>query len=62
MTAHQGDGIPIEDLLDLADPGATTEEHVLRHLQDEEALADAADHVDEDEWNALRLVVTDPLP
>ena len=58
MTARQADGIPIEDLLSLADPGPSTEEHVLGHLEDEEALADAAGHLDDDEWTTLRLVVT----
>jgi DNA-directed RNA polymerase specialized sigma24 family protein len=58
VTARQAAGVPIEDLLDTADPGPSTEEHVIRHLQDEEALADAASHVGENEWNALRLVVT----
>jgi DNA-directed RNA polymerase specialized sigma24 family protein len=58
MTARQATGTSIEDLLDTADPGPSTEEHVIRHLQDEEALADAANHLDEIEWNALRLVVT----
>src|SRR5205085_11213963 len=47
-----------EDLLAVADPNPTTEEHVLRHLEDAEALADAANHVSEKEWAALRLVVT----
>lgn len=58
VRARQTESVPIEDILDVADPGPSTEEHVLRHLQDEEALADAAQHVDENEWNALRLVVT----
>jgi DNA-directed RNA polymerase specialized sigma24 family protein len=58
MRARQTENLPIEDILDVADHGPSTEEHVLRHLQDEEALADAARHVDEDEWNTLRLVVT----
>lgn len=47
-----------EDLLAVADPSPTTEEHVLRHLEDAEALADAACHLNENEWAAVRLVVT----
>lgn len=47
-----------EDLLAVADPSPTTEEHVLRHLEDAEALADAARQLSENEWAALRLVVT----
>lgn len=47
-----------DDLLAVADPSPTTEEHVLRHLADAEALADAARHLSENEWAALRLVVT----
>jgi DNA-directed RNA polymerase specialized sigma24 family protein len=47
-----------EDLLAVADPNPTTEEHVLRHLEDAEALADAARHLNENEWAAVRLVVT----
>lgn len=47
-----------EDLLTIADPSPTTEEHVLRHLQDAEALAEAAGHLSESEWAAIRLVVT----
>lgn len=47
-----------EDLLAVADPNPTTEEHVLRHLEDAEALADAARYLNENEWAAVRLVVT----
>jgi DNA-directed RNA polymerase specialized sigma24 family protein len=47
-----------EDLLGVADPSPTTEEHVLRHLEDAEALAEAAGHLTEREWAAVRLVVT----
>lgn len=50
--------VPLEDLLDQPDPNPTTEEHVLRHLQDAEALEDAANHVSEKEFAALRLVLT----
>jgi DNA-directed RNA polymerase specialized sigma24 family protein len=46
------------DLIDFADPSPTTEEHVLRHLDDAEALDDAARHLNENEWAAIRLVVT----
>ncbi len=47
-----------EDLLTVADPSPTTEEHVLGHLEDTEALTDAARRVNENEWAAIRLVVT----
>jgi DNA-directed RNA polymerase specialized sigma24 family protein len=47
-----------EDLLDEPDQNPTTEEHVLRHLEDAEALEDAARHVSEKEFAALRLVLT----
>lgn len=47
-----------DDLVDEPDRNPSTEEHVLRHLQDAEALEDAARHVDENEFAALRLVVT----
>ncbi|HEX4033723.1 MAG TPA: hypothetical protein VHX66_04700 [Solirubrobacteraceae bacterium] len=50
--------VPVEDLHEWADPNPSTEEHVIRHLQDAEAFADAADHLTEDEWTALRLVIT----
>ena len=46
------------DLVDIADPSPTTEEHVLRHLADTEALADAAGQLSEKEFVAVRLVVT----
>lgn len=47
-----------EDLLEVPDRNPTTEEHVLRHLENEEALADAAGHVTGKEWAAMRLVIT----
>jgi len=47
-----------EDLLAVVDPNPTTDEHVLRYLEDAEALADAASHLNENEWAAVRLVVT----
>lgn len=46
------------DLFDFPDGNPSTDEHVLRHLEDVEALADAANHVSETEFNALRLVTT----
>lgn len=46
------------DLLDTPDLNPTTEEHVLRQLEDAEALADAAAHVSEKEFAALRLRAT----
>ena len=46
-----------DDLLDEPD-AMSTDEHVLRHLSDEEALEDAASQVSEKEWIAIRLVVT----
>lgn len=46
------------DLVDEPDRNPTTEEHVLRQLEDEEALADAARHVSEKEFAALRLRAT----
>lgn len=51
---------PLVDPVDLLDEpdGMTTDEHVLRHLADEEALEDAANHVSENEFAALRLVLT----
>lgn len=45
------------DLLEEPD-AMSTDEHVLRHLGDEAALEDAATHVSEKEFAALRLVVT----
>jgi DNA-directed RNA polymerase specialized sigma24 family protein len=50
--------VPPEDLLEVPDRNPTTEEHVLRHLQDTEALADAAYHVSDREFAAIRLVIT----
>lgn len=46
------------DLLDEPDCNPTTEEHVLRALEDAEALADAASHLSEKEFLALRLRAT----
>lgn len=46
------------DLFDEPDGNPTTEEHVLRHLEDEEALEDAASHISEKEFAAVRLVLT----
>lgn len=46
------------DLLDVRDPNPSTEEHVLRHLENEEALEDAANYVSESEFAAMRLVIT----
>jgi DNA-directed RNA polymerase specialized sigma24 family protein len=50
--------VPPEDLLKVPDRNPTTEEHVLRHLENEEALEDAATHVTDKEWAAMRLVIT----
>lgn len=47
-----------EDLLEVPDRNPTTEEHVLRQLENEEALEDAATHVTQKEWAAMRLVIT----
>lgn len=47
-----------EDLLHVRDPNPSTEEHVLRHLENAEALEDAANHVTEGEFAAMRLVIT----
>ncbi|HEY3462558.1 MAG TPA: sigma-70 family RNA polymerase sigma factor [Gaiellaceae bacterium] len=47
-----------DDLLAVADPSPTTEEHVLQHLEDAEALVDAASHLSANEWAAVRLVIT----
>lgn len=46
------------DLVNEPDRALSTDEHVLRHLEDEEALADAASHVSEKEFVAIRLVLT----
>jgi hypothetical protein len=48
--------VPPDDFVDEPDRNPTTEEHVFRHLQDAEALEDAARHVSEKEFAALRLV------
>lgn len=50
--------VPPDDLVEEPDQNPTTEEHVLRHLEDADALADAARHVSEKEFVAIRLVVT----
>jgi DNA-directed RNA polymerase specialized sigma24 family protein len=47
-----------QDLLDAYDPNPSTEEHVLRHLENAEALEDAANHVSQSEFQAMRLVIT----
>lgn len=47
-----------EDLVNVVDANPTTEEHVLGHLADAEALNDAADHLSEKEFAAIRLVAT----
>jgi DNA-directed RNA polymerase specialized sigma24 family protein len=47
------------ELTNEPDTNPTTEEHVLRKLTDTEALAEAASHVSEKEFAAIRLVVTD---
>ena len=60
-TARRSDRLQFvapEDLVDEPDRNPSTEEHVLRHLQDAEALEDAARHVEEYEFAALRLVVS----
>ena len=46
-----------EDMAEEPDQNPTTEEHVLRHLANAEALEDAARHVSEKEFAALRLVL-----
>jgi DNA-directed RNA polymerase specialized sigma24 family protein len=46
------------DLVEVPDPNPTTEEHVLRHLDDADALEYAARHTSELEFAAIRLVVT----
>lgn len=60
VRARRSDELRFVDPLDLlgeADTNPTTEEHVLRHLGDEQALADAASHLSEREFFALRLRV-----
>ena len=47
-----------QDLLYVHDPNPSTEEHVLQHLENLEALEDAASHVSQREFAALRLVIT----
>lgn len=61
VTARRSDSLMFvapEDLLAEADPSPTTEEHVLRHVQNAEAMEDAASHLTKKEWVAVRLVVT----
>lgn len=50
--------VPPEDLEEIPDHNPSTEEHVLRHLGEADALRDAADHVSEREFDAIRLVIT----
>jgi predicted DNA-binding protein (UPF0251 family) len=50
--------VPPEDLFEVADRNPTTEEHVLAHLENTEALEDAANHVNDNEFAAMRLVIT----
>jgi DNA-directed RNA polymerase specialized sigma24 family protein len=50
--------VPPETLLEEADTGPTPEERALQTLQDAEALQEAARHLTEKEFAALRLVVT----
>jgi DNA-directed RNA polymerase specialized sigma24 family protein len=47
-----------DDLLDVEDPGQSTEEHVLRHIGDEDALADAARLLTDREYASVRLRYT----
>lgn len=47
-----------QDLHDVVDANPSTEEHVLARLQDDEALADAAAHLNSTEFAAIRLVIT----
>jgi DNA-directed RNA polymerase specialized sigma24 family protein len=49
---------PNNDINNELDRNPTTEEHVLRHLEDADALDDAARHVSEKEFLALRLRAT----
>jgi DNA-directed RNA polymerase specialized sigma24 family protein len=61
VNARRSDALRFVDpaeLIDAEDPGQTTEEHVLRQLDDADALADAASHLSEREFAALRLRVT----
>ncbi len=46
------------DLLETEDPNQSTEEHVLRHIADADALEEAASYVSEREWVAIRLRIT----
>ena len=46
------------DLLEAKDPSPSTEEHILGHIADAEALAEVAKHVSEREWIAIRLRIT----
>lgn len=60
VKARRSDTLVFVDPNDLLEePDAmSTDEHVFRHLSDEDALEDAANHVSEKEFAALRLVVT----
>jgi DNA-directed RNA polymerase specialized sigma24 family protein len=61
VNARRSDALKFMDpaeLLDVEDPNQTTEEHVLRQLDDAETLANAAHHLSEQEFAALRLRVT----
>ncbi|HEX6679826.1 MAG TPA: hypothetical protein VF063_04195 [Gaiellaceae bacterium] len=61
VSARRSDVLEFVDPLDLFDEpdrNPTTEEHVLRQFEDAEALADAARHVSEKEFLALRLRAT----
>lgn len=61
LTARRSDRLEFVDpleLLDEPDRNPTTEEHVLRQIEDAEAMADAASHLSEKEFLALRLRAT----
>jgi hypothetical protein len=61
VTARRSDRLEFVDpldLLDAPDRNPTTEEHVLRGLEDAETLAEAARHLSEKEFLALRLRAT----
>lgn len=61
VTARRSDRLEFVDpldLLDVPDRNPTTEEHVLRQTEDAEAIADAASHLSEKEFLALRLRAT----
>jgi DNA-directed RNA polymerase specialized sigma24 family protein len=61
VTARRSEALKFvdpNDLVNVEDPGQSTEEHVMRHIGDAEALADAAEHVSQLEFAALRLRYT----